>query len=770
MRCPVLLALAAALAASCAKKPAPQATSPWEKPEGATYVGRTACAACHQLQTGTWRTSHHAMAMAEPTPGIVSGNFEDASFTTHGITSTFTKKDGKYFARTDGPDGALHDYEIAWTFGVYPLQQYLIRFPKGRVQALNVCWDARPESEGGQRWFHLYPNENVPSTDILHWTGPYQNWNFMCADCHSTNVKKGYDTAADAYATTFSEIDVSCEACHGPGSAHVAWAEAVKERRADAKPAKNGVLAGRASRDGAQWVVDPVKNLPRRTIPRTEHAEIEMCARCHARRSVVADGYVPGAPLMDFYRPQLLEAPLYFADGQIQDEVYEYGSFLQSRMYASGVTCTDCHDAHTMKLRAPGDAVCGRCHVPEVYAAKKHHFHAANGKGASCTACHMPTRDYMVVHARRDHSIRIPRPDVAAKIGAPDACLSCHAKKGAAWNVAAFVKWWPKRAATPHPGEAIHAGREGLAGARAALAALVLDPKVSAPMRGTAAALLGRHAAADSMQALDVALGASDPLVRTGAVAGLREGPAGVRLSKLFPLLSDPVRAVRIDAARSLATVPEASLTPAQASSIRRGLAEWRKAQLVDADRAEAHLNLGALAAEQGDGATAESEYRRALAIAPGLPAVTVNLADLYRQLGRDGEAEGILGKGIAMSPASADLRHSLGLLRVRQKRLPEACEELGRAAKLQPESAHYAFVHAVALEAAGRTRESARVLEKALARHTGDPEILSALLSASLKANDAGAALRYARRLSDVVPGDDAVRGLVAKLSGAAR
>jgi Flp pilus assembly protein TadD len=762
-------ALAAALAFACGKKPVPgPAAVPWENPANATYVGRAACGSCHLMQVGTWRTSNHAMAMAEPTSETVSGDFANASFTYHGVTSTFTKKGGKFLVRTDGADGARHDYEVAWTFGVYPLQQYLIRFPKGRVQALNVVWDARPKAEGGRRWFHLYPDENVAATDVLHWTGPYQNWNFMCADCHSTNVKKGWDTATDTYTTTFSEIDVSCEACHGPGSAHVAWAEAVRDRHADAKSEKNGVLVGRKDRDGGQWVIDPGKPVARRTVSRTNRSEVETCARCHARRSVVSDGYAPGSPLMDFYRPQLLDETLYFPDGQIKEEVYEYASFLQSRMYSSGVTCTDCHDAHTMKLRAPGDAICGRCHAPEAYTTPKHHFHKGLSGGASCLGCHMPTRNYMVVHARHDHSIRIPRPDLSARLGTPNACASCHAKKGLAWQAAAFAKWWPKRSGTPHPGEAIFAGREGLRGARTALAALVRDREASPPMRATAATLLGAYPGPEAGPALDLALLDASPLVRMGGAAALRGAPPDVRLAKLLRLLEDPVRTVRIDAARSLATIPEASLAQAQASAIRRGVAEWRAAQLVDADRAEAHLNVGALAAETGDTATAQAEYRKAIALTPGLPASYVNLADLYRQLGRDGDADETLKRGLAITPDAADLHHALGLLRVRQKRLPEAVEELRKAAQLRPGAARYAFVYGVALEAAGRAAESEAVLKKALARHTGDPEILSALLSSSLKRNDATAAFGWAKRLSEAVPDDTAVSALVAKLSGA--
>src|SRR5258707_7015505 len=148
--------------------------------------------------------------MKEATEQTVLDDFNNATLTHFGVASSFYRKDGRFLVRTDGPDGALHDYEIAYTFGVYPLQQYLIAFPGGRYQALTICWDTRPVEDGGQRWFHLHPDEEILHSDILHWTGPYQNWNFMCAECHSTNVRKGYQLGTDSYQTTWSEINVSC--------------------------------------------------------------------------------------------------------------------------------------------------------------------------------------------------------------------------------------------------------------------------------------------------------------------------------------------------------------------------------------------------------------------------------------------------------------------------------------------------------------------------------------------------------------------------------
>ncbi len=293
----------------------------------ARYVGSEACAGCHAQAYAAWNDSHHALAMQHATAQTVLGDFDDATFRYAGTTTTFFIRDGKHFVRTDGADGKLADFEVQYTFGVDPLQQYLIAFPDGRLQALSASWDSRPEGQGGQRWFHLYPDEKVDYRDELHWTRRSQNWNFMCADCHSTEVRKQYDAGADTFNTTWADLTVGCEACHGPASAHLEWTEA---QPANTHKGLAAVLDERAS---ATWANDAATNKPARSHPREHDTEIEVCAQCHARRSQIAEGYRAGLPFLDFYRPALLSPGLYHADGQQRDEVYIWGSFLQSRMY-----------------------------------------------------------------------------------------------------------------------------------------------------------------------------------------------------------------------------------------------------------------------------------------------------------------------------------------------------------------------------------------------------------------------------------------------------
>lgn len=739
----------------------------------ATYIGYQACVECHTRQVEAWTGSHHALAMQKADEGTVLGDFRNPRFTYNGVTSTFFKRDGTFFVRTDGPDGKLREYQIEYTFGVYPLQQYLIRFPGGRWQALGVSWDSRARAQGGQRWFHLYPGEKVDHRDVLHWTRPSQNWNFMCAECHSTNLRKGYKPAEGRYETTFSEINVSCEACHGPASAHVAWARE-RKARGEAGPVTGDL--GLAVRLGeavpARWVGGSPDGIARRDRPRESHVEVETCARCHSRRGVISEDYVYGRPILDTHRVALLEERLYHADGQILDEVYEYGSFLQSRMYQAGVTCTDCHDPHRVGDRGDPDATCAKCHEPSRFSRKSHHFHAEGTKGASCVECHMASRTYMVVDPRRDHSFRLPRPDLTVKIGTPNACSGCHTDRSAAWAATAVETWYgpSRRSARPHYGEALHAGRRHLAGAGAALLRLVDDASQPAIVRATGLSLLREHLSPASLPAVERALADPSPTVRQAALPVLDGADPATRARLAAPLLTDQVRGVRIEAARALAGVPTDLLPPDRRAALGTALEEWRRAQWVNVDRPEGQMNLGWLHGVQGDLAAARRSYEAALRIEPGFIPGYVNLADVLRAQGRDDEGEKVLRKALGRDPRNAQLHHSLGLLLARQRRLPEALAALRKATELDPGEPRFAYVYGVGLNSTGRRAEALAVLRKAHRQHPEHRDLLIALTTISRDAGDITSALEYARALVQLMPEDPSAQALFTEVQAIQR
>ena len=739
----------------------------------ATYVGATACAGCHAKEAVAWRGSHHANAMQEAKDGTVLGDFNNARFVYDGTTSRFFRRDGKFLVNTDGRDGAMADFEIAYTFGVFPLQQYLVAFPDGRLQALSIAWDARPKDAGGQRWFHLHPEETIRHDDILHWTGLNQNWNFMCAECHSTGLQKNYDPVSDRFHTGWSDIDVSCEACHGPGSRHLAWAEHQRDWwqfGGDTEPRK-GLSVTFNERAGITWSVDPATGNPRRSALQPLRPEIETCGRCHSRRAELSESWLPGRSLSDTHLVSLLERGLYHADGQIEDEVYEYGSFRQSRMFAKGVTCSDCHDPHSVELRAPGDGACLQCHSADKYVTAKHSFHEAASPPLACASCHMPARTYMGVHVRHDHSFRVPRPDISAKLGAPNACNDCHNDETPEWAAATIERWYgPERKGFQTFGKAFHAARQELPEARDLLSQVAADPQTPGIARATAYAEMTPYLTPDLIPELRRGLADADPLIRLGALRGLEGVSLDRRWALAGPLLSDPVRAVRIEATSYLAATPTDRLSPEDRQRFERAAREYVEVQRFNADRPEARVTLGAFFAQRGRSAEAEAEYRAAIKLEPRFVQGYVNLADLYRALGRDKEGAAVLSQALAVAPNDAAAHHAMGLVLAREHRLPEATAMLAKAATLDPQRARYAYVYAIALSSGGQNDEALRVLAENHARHPVDRDTLAALVSANRDAGDRGAALRYAEELARLTPGDPAMAHLLDDLRRSAR
>ena len=632
---------------------------------GATFVGREVCRPCHEAAFTSWQGSDHDLAMDMATAETVRGDFDNVVFTSKGVTSSFFMRDGKFFVNTEGPDGELADFEITHTFGHEPLQQYLVPFPGGRLQCLSIAWDADLEE-----WFDLNPDTVIPPDDWLHWTRAAQNWNGMCAECHSTNLLKNFDASSNTYNTTWSEIDVSCEACHGPGSEHVAWADIQPMARPDL----------------------PDYGLVVRTGDITSQEQVDLCAPCHSRRSELGDWDHSTTALLDSHLPSVLDEGLYHADGQILDEVYVWGSFTQSKMYANDVRCTDCHDAHSMKLLFEGNDLCLQCHRADAYDTSEHHFHkkiheGEPSDGALCIKCHMPEQPYMVIDERADHSLRVPRPDLSQTLGTPNACSQggCHDDRPLSWSVDAFTKWYGQ-AKKPHYGPTLAAGREGRPEALDDLVRLAGDELYPAIVRATALSLLGRYPGEESTRAFAVALADPEALLRHTAVNSFVASSPEELVELVAPLLFDPMRAVRLQAAVQLADAPDQLLKPYQREALADTLAEYRKAMEHSLDFAFAGHNLGNLAARLGDAAEAERYYRAAVSIDDLFYPAKANLAVLLNARGQNDEAEALLRSILEAYPEQHDVAYSLGLLLAEMGRYTEAESYLARAAAGMPD------------------------------------------------------------------------------------
>ena len=731
------------------------------------FVGSATCATCHTAEAAAWRQSDHARAMAAATKANILGDFSGVTVTDGRHTASFRREGEHHIIRTDGKDGVAADFIITETFGVDPLQQYLVLFPDGRRQALPWAWDSRPREKGGQRWYHLIPNEALPAQDPLHWTGRAQNWNFMCASCHSTGLQRGYDGANDRYETTWSEISVGCESCHGPGAAHVAWAQG----GARSQDPHRGLSVWLRDRSGGAWrfAEDDARGIARWVGPprQSTAAQVETCAPCHARaRPLVADP-LPGSRFLDTHAPLLLERGEYHADGQIQGEVFEWGSFTQSRMFRAGVVCADCHDPHRGTLRAEGNAVCAQCHLPARFDTAEHHRHPVGTPGAQCVSCHMPAVTYMGVDRRRDHAFSIPRPDVASQIGAPDVCTSCHTDRPRSWAARQINQWFgPSQRDDPHPALAIAAGRRGDAGADRLLAAVATNRAHAQILRATAISLLPMPPSQASAQAIGATLLDPEPLVRTAALRTL-DGLHPRNRLHAARFLADETRLVRIEAARALAPVPLEALPEAARTAFTQAWAELLTSERVAAERPEAHVNIAALLTARGDIAGAEAAYRDALAREATNLHALVNLADFEARRGRPHEAEAALRRAVAAHPEEAEAQYALALAIVRQGRAAEALGPLAEAARLRPEEPRYAYTQAIALNQLRRTDEAAALLRLNISRHPRHRDSLMALATMERDRSNLAEAERLAVEAAALQPNDREAAALLMQLRG---
>ncbi|MDY7108738.1 MAG: tetratricopeptide repeat protein [Planctomycetota bacterium] len=691
----------------------------------ATFVGGESCRSCHEQAFRSWRGSHHDRAMAVANEHTVLGDFDNAVFDDGRVRARFFRDGDRFMVETAGPDGRTDQFEITHTFGVEPLQQYLVPFPGGRMQALTVAWNTQRGA-----WFNLYPDQDIPPDDWLHWTKSAQTWNGMCAECHSTNLVKGYDPDTETFSTTWSEIDVNCEACHGPGSHHVQWAQLPPMARPPAPEYR---------------LVIPTSGISARQ-------QVELCANCHARRTELGDYDHTRPDLLDNIIPSTLDEGLYHADGQILDEVYVYGSFVQSKMYHNDVRCSDCHDAHSLRLLAPDNDLCTRCHRADVYDSPRHHFHKKEidgvpSDGALCVTCHMPERPYMIVDWRADHSLRVPRPDLTAALDTPNACLACHDDQTNTWVMEHYEQWYG-RARKPHYGTVLAAGRARRPDARDGLIRLAGDELAPAIARATALRLLGSYTDDAVTDAFNRALSDPEALVRYTAAGSVSAPGAGRFVELLTPLLFDPVRAVRLEAASQLAGLPEELFKPYQQAKLEEALIEYRQVMSYSLDFAFAAHNLGNLHARLGEPEKAAEYYEAAIAIDDLFYPAKANLAVLYSGQGRNDEAEQLLREILEAYPEQYDAAYSLGLLLAEMGRYEEAATHLQTAADGWPDRARVFYNLGLVRQYLGRPDGAEAALRRAVELEPANLDYLHALADHYLRRGDPQRALIVAEQM----------------------
>ena len=704
------------------------------------FVGRDRCLECHQDEAKAFAGSHHDLAMDLATDETVLADFDDVTFEQFGIESRFYRDGEKFMVRTEGETGELEDFEVKYVFGVTPLQQYMVEFDRtpemaddevARVQVLRLSWD----TEKG-RWFYLAPpdvDEKLEPDDPLHWTGVAQRWQIMCAECHSTNLQRNFDVKTNSYHTTFSEIDVSCEACHGPGSLHIELAES------------NSLFWDRRHGYGLAMLKgdDPTNQL-------------ETCAPCHSRRGVIDYDFQPGERYHDHFNLETLTDATYHADGQIKDEVYVFGSFIQSKMYHQGIRCTDCHDPHSLELKFPGNEACTNCHQHAAgkYDVPSHHHHAPGTEGAMCVNCHMPHTTYMAVDERRDHSLRVPRPDLSVKLGTPNACSHCHVQdqleslkaeingddadvfdrydmsqyanwllaaeqgneavaaavaKTDKWCDDACAEWYGKDRKTPkHFAEAIAAFRSGQDdGAEQLLrVAMTRDETVPDIVRATALRELtqvppqarGRSRIDDAAIAT-INDDTQSPFVRAAAVSSLEAAPPALVRKTLMPLLEDSSPLVRNEATRVLALSDAYStLTDSERTRVDLALRDVKKVLMNGADRGGAHMTWGILCERTGKAEAAATAYQIALRLQPEMTGPRTNLAGLLEQLAQ-------------RQPGPTAAEYLQYAAKLREEEVPL----LVRDAELAPEVAEIQYRCGLALYLAGRNDDALEYLERAV-------------------------------------------------------
>lgn len=690
--------------------------------EQSAFVGSDTCQSCHQAEHAIWQGSDHFKAMQLPTDESVLGDFANVEVEFHAIKTRFFKTDDMFKVATTNTQGKNEVFDVKYTFGYYPLQQYLLYIGEGKLQAFNIAWDSRSVEEGGQRWFHLQPTENINPKHPFFWQRHFQNWNGRCAECHSTNLQKNFDVESNRYNTTYSEMNVACESCHGAGQQHVELAKSKQLKKSPMGFAKPLPAIN-------TWSLRPGKSIAEST-GKPLNDEIDMCGKCHSLRSPLTEESAKGG-YFDQYRIEGIRAPFYHDNGLIKEEVFVLGPFLQSKMYQAGVTCSNCHNVHSGKIKIEGNGLCLQCHQASTYHTPSHHQHEQNSKGAMCINCHMPDKIYMGVDARRDHSFSIPTFDFANDPLEPNACLACHDKDDKTWLTHTKKMWKPVK---ENEWDRVH----GLiATGDSATDTAVADYLQKTPNQGGDSAIRKATMLLDKAMrpsrasvALSIAqLSNPDALIRRGAVESLDVLHPLERWQVLQNSLAESNPIVRFSIARVLVEAVS-QMSAQERLRLKDLLAEYRYMLGLNADSPITQMNIASLELNLGNIEAAEQAFLVALKIEPSYLPALLQIADFYRQIQRDSKGEAYLLEALTLEPNNPDVNHVLGLFNIRQKRYQQALGYLKTAYESPESQANHAYIYAIALDNQMHTNASIMVLTAALKRWPNNQDLNNLLAS----------------------------------------
>ncbi|WP_017447002.1 multiheme c-type cytochrome [Gayadomonas joobiniege] len=653
-----------------------------------------ACISCHSDIHQGWQSSDHAKAMAVADESSVVADFDNAKLNYFSQTVEFFKQSGKYKARISEQGKPNKEYQLSYTFGHYPLQQFLVEGENGKKQVFPFTWDSRNKEDGGQKWYHLHGHEWIAEQDRLHWQQPLQNWNGMCADCHSDELKRNYNAVTDSFETEYSNINVGCVSCHAMPKNH---SEEVEQSNYKKPAAAKG-----------NWVKNPHEKIAHWQGQPRDNTFMDNCFACHALRSPLTDGFSADKPFLDQFMPEFLMPPLYHADGQIKEEVYVYGSFMQSKMHQAGVNCIDCHDPHSYKVKTETNGLCLQCHEAKTFDTKDHHHHLPASEGAQCVNCHMPETTYMGVDDRRDHSFVIPRPELSEKFGVPNACTQCHQQQDNQWAMAALKSWNGKQ---PDVSGALksymlqHSGE--LLGAKQHYQ-LINDEHLDIMKRATLVRMLAWRNEPLALDKFSSLLKSDEALIRLAAAQVANLIAPEKRYQLLKPLLDDEFKAIRVATAQALldvyADVKDAGL-------FKKAFDAYQTFADVNSWRAEGRLNKGNGEMRMQALDDAVDSFRKTIQIEPYFDAGYINLADLYRARQQPQKVAEVLKKGLANLPESASLNYSYGLYLVRQKSYQNALNFIEKANKAEPGNMQYLYTRALLMDNLQQSKAALKLL-----------------------------------------------------------